>query len=134
MKAEAWAAIAAIIGAISAAVSTIGVARIQATKNDVGKAKQQAAEANRQASEANTAAVEARELARPTGNGFADKLLSAVARIEEAQTATTTAMADLSARHVRTNAWLTRHLSDHADGDINRRRRGDGTPSETDEI
>jgi hypothetical protein len=103
---EAWAAIAAIVSSLSLAVSGVLVARVNATKTDVGKAKAQAAAAN-------DAAVEARDLARPTGNGYADESRAAWSRIENQ-------LEQLSDRQVRTNAWLTRHLADHAQNDIRR--------------
>jgi len=115
---EAWTAIAAAVGvvisAIAAALSAVTVARINATKTDVGRATDQA-------SAANDAAIEARELARPTGNGYADKTINSLDRIE----AQLTQLAD---RQVRTNAWLTRHLSDHAQNDIHMHRRNREEP------
>ena len=108
MTGEAWTAIATALGivvsAIAASLSAITVARINATKTDVGKATDQA-------SAANDAAVEARELARPTGNGYAEESRAAWRRIEKQLT-------DLSQRQVRTNAWLTRHLADHAQAHV----------------
>lgn len=113
MSGEAWTAIGVAVSAIAASISALGVARINSTKHDVGEAKQQAAEAN-------SAAVEARELARPTGNGYADRTISALDRIERR-------IEELGARQVRTNAWLMRHLADHAAGDITRRHDTDPT-------
>jgi hypothetical protein len=72
---EAWSSVAAIVSALALAVSTLGVARINATKADVGEAKQQAADAN-------TAAVQARDYAAPTGNGYAAETRAALDRIE----------------------------------------------------
>ena len=116
---EAWTAIGVAVSAITATISTVGVARINATKRDVGRATEHAAAATEAAAEANEAAVEARELARPTGNGYADKTTSALDRIEQA-------LRDLSDRQVRTNAWLIQHLSDHAAADV----RGRTEPTE----
>jgi hypothetical protein len=103
---EAWTAIGVVVSAVAASLSAIAVARINATKNDVGVAKEQAAAAN-------DAAVEARDLARPTGNGYADESRAAWSRIE-AQ------LEQLADRQTRTNAWLTGHLADHARNDIRR--------------
>ena len=107
MTGEAWAAIAAIVSSLSLALSGVLVARVNATKHDVGEAQMQAAAAN-------DAAVEARDLARPTGNGYADESRAAWARIERQ-------LEQLTERQVRTNSWLTRHLADHAQHDINNR-------------
>lgn len=101
---EAWTALGIAISAIAASLSAVSVARINSTKTQVGEAKDQA-------SAANDAAVEAREMARPTGNGYADESRAAWARIEKQLT-------DLSQRQVRTNAWLTRHLADHAQAHV----------------
>lgn len=108
MTPEAWAVAGIAISAVSAALSAIAVARINSTKADVGHAKEQATAAN-------DAAIEARELSRPMGNGYADESRAAWARIESQ-------LAQLSERQVRTNAWLTRHLSDHAEADISSHR------------
>lgn len=107
MTPEAWTALGIVVSAVAAALSAIAVARINSTKTDVGVAKQQATAAN-------DAAVEARELARPTGNGYADRTIGALERIERQ-------LAELTERQVRTNAWLTQHLSDHAHADITNR-------------
>ncbi len=108
MTGEAWAAVAAIISSIAAALSAWGIARTNATKADVR-------EAGKQAAAANDAAIEAREMTRPIGNGYADESRAAWARIE-AQ------LGQLAERQVRTNAWLMRHLSDHAESDIHKKR------------
>ena len=109
---EAWSAVAAIVGSISAALSAVAIARTNATKSDVGKA-------SRQAAAANDAAIEARDLSRPTGNGYADESRAAWKRIEKQ-------LADLSQRQIRTNAWLTKHLADHARAHVR------GEPPDTD--
>lgn len=121
MTPEAWAAIGIIVSAVSAAISAIGVARINSTKTDVGVAKQQA-------SEANTAAVEARELARPTGNGYAAETIGSLGRIEEQLGLLKSQIGQLTQRQVRTNSWLTKHLVDHAASDI----RANGTTTDVD--
>jgi len=108
---EAWSAVAAIVGSISAALSAVAISRTNATKRDVG-------ETSRRVTAAGNAAAEARELARPTGNGYADESRAAWARIEDLQAEHTDAIRDLSRRHVRTNTWLVKHLSDHARNDI----------------
>ena len=105
---EGWAAVGIAVSAIAATVSAIGVARTNATKRDVGKATEHAAEANE-------AATEARELARPTGNGYAVRTLTALDRIERQ-------LRDLTAAQTRTSEHLVQHLSDHAAADV---RRGD---------
>lgn len=101
---DAFAALAAVISAISVAVSTVAVARINATKAEVG-------EARRKATDASTAAKAARDFAAPIGNGYADESRATWRRIEEQ-------LADLQRRHVKTNAWLTKHLADHARHDV----------------
>ena len=117
MSPEAWAAIGIVVSAIAASLSAVTVARINATKTDVGEAKDQA-------SAANDAAVQARELSRPTGNGSADESRAAWARIE-------TQLEQLAHRQVRTNAWLTRHLSDHARADVLREAPDTDTEGDT---
>ena len=109
MTGEAWAAIAAIVGSLSVAVSGVLVAKVNAT--------------TRAASEAAEAATAARDYAQPTGNGYADETRDALRRIEETQREHTGAIRDLTERHVRTNGWLTRHLADHAQNDIRNSNR-----------
>ena len=96
---EAWTAVGVVVSAVAAALSAIAVARIQATKNDVGEAKQAAADAN-------TAAVEARDLSRPVGNGYADESRRAWARIES--------------KVDSISLGLMQHLQDHAGSDLDR--------------
>lgn len=88
-----WAAIAAIAASVSTAISVVLVAKVNS--------------AHSTAVEARDTAAEAREMARPVGNGYADESRAAWARIERQ-------LDDLAQRHVKTNAWLVRHLSDHA--------------------
>jgi len=98
---EAWAAIAAIVGSLSLALSGVTIARINATKSDVGDAKDQAAAAN-------TAAVQARDYAAPTGaNGFVEHMKASLARIERRQEAEAVANRKVA-------ELLAEHLADHA--------------------
>jgi len=102
------ACVGVVVSAVAAALSAVAVKRIEATKTDVGHAREQA-------SKANLAAVEARNYSKPTGNGYADESREAWRRIERQIT-------DLSQRQARTNGWLTRHLSDHAEANMGVRR------------
>ena len=113
LSSDAWGALGVILSAISVAVSTIAVARINATKTDVGAA-------TTQASAANDAAVEARELSRPTGNGFAHETTSKLDLILDRLTS-------IEARHVKTNALIVDHLSDHSRAEIGRHARLTGS-------
>jgi hypothetical protein len=122
---EAWTAVGVVVSAIAAAISTVGVARINATKRDVGEAREHAENANE-------AAVEARELARPTGNGYAAETTATLDRIERAVAGLTQQVEGLGERQVRTNAWLTRHLSDHARASLGSKVRP--APDPTDEL
>lgn len=105
---EIWVAAIGVVGvvvsAVAAALSAVSIARINSTRADVGHAKDQARAAN-------TAAIEARELARPTGNGYADESRAAWVRIE-AQ------LDNLARRHDRTNMLITKHLADHAEAHL----------------
>lgn len=107
------AAVGVAVAAVAAALSAIGVAKISSTRTDVSEVRTDVAHARDQATAANSAAVQARELARPTGNGFANDVTTALARIESQ-------VSDLSERQARTNEWLTRHLADHAQADVQR--------------
>lgn len=111
MTPEAWSAIAAIVGSLSLAVSGVLVARVNA--------------AHKTATEARDKAAQASDFAQPTGNGYADETRAALRRIEEQQRALSTAIRDVAERQARTNGWLTRHLSDHAQSDISHNHRED---------
>lgn len=104
MTPEAWSAAAAIVGSLSLAVSGVVIARVNA--------------AHKTAAEARDEATQAKDFAQPTGNGYADRTIRALARIEEQQAAMSAAIRDVAERQARTNGWLTRHLSDHAQNDI----------------
>ena len=106
MSDATWSAIAAIVGALSLAVSAISVARINATKQDVGEAKRDAAAAN-------SAAVQARDFAAPTGNGYADESRRAWARIER--------KVDGLGRD------FLHHLQDHSRSDLDRTNHRENT-------
>jgi aromatic ring hydroxylase len=97
MGEDVWVAIIAAIGvvvsAVAAALSAWGIARINATKADVGHAKDQAEQANE-------AAVAARDYSKPMGNGYAEESRAAWRRIES--------------QGQRTHDLITRHLEDHA--------------------
>ena len=93
-------AITATIGTVAAALSGVAIARINATKDDVGKAREQVTEVHH-------AAVAARNYSESIGNGYADESRAAWRRIEER-------LNDLTQRHTRTNSILTRHINDHA--------------------
>lgn len=101
---DAFAALAAIISAISVAMSTVAVARINSTKSEVQETK-------RRATDASSAAKAARDYAAPIGNGYAEESRATWRRIEDQ-------LADLQQRHVKTNAWLIKHLTDHARHDV----------------
>lgn len=109
MNGEVWAAVAAIVGSLSVAVSGVLVAKVNTT--------------SKSASEAAAAAVEARDFSQPTGNGYADETRAALRRIEQQGIDNAAAIRDLTERHTRTNGWLTRHLSDHAQNDIRNSNR-----------
>lgn len=114
-----WIALSTSVAAVAAALSGISVARINATKVDVGKAREQAGKAHEQAQAANEAAVLARDYSAQTGNGYTDESRAAWKRIEKQ-------LGELTDRQVRTNNWLTRHLADHAQANLNQKERDDG--------
>lgn len=99
-----------IVSSIAAGLVAVAIARINSTNTAVGHATDQATAAN-------TAAVEARNYSKPTGNGYADESRAAWRQIQDQLT-------DLSERQTQTNAWLTRHLSDHARANILREPPG----------
>lgn len=111
MNAEAWTAIASMVGALVAAGSAVAVAAI--TKDVKAKSGQ-----------ATAAAREAADLSRPTGNGYADDTRNALARIERDVTAgftrTDQALGELTARQVRTNTTIVDHIQAHARHDVER--------------
>jgi hypothetical protein len=103
------ATIGVAVSSIAAALSAVAIARINATKTDVGQAKDQA-------SKANLAAVAARDYSKPMGNGYADESRATWGRIEGQ-------LAELRADQVQTNSLVINHLSSHADADVNRHDR-----------
>ena len=98
LSSDAWAVVGVAITSVSGTIAAVWVAHVKAAKQTRDVEKQ---------------VEHVRELAAPTGNGYADKTTSSLDRIERA-------LHDLSERHVRTNAWLVEHLSDHAAADVRR--------------
>jgi hypothetical protein len=98
---EAWAALGAVVSAGIGAVSAVVLERIRANRKlDIATA------------ELSTQIEEVRRLARPTGNGFADEVRSALGDLRRTSEVTVAALGDVSRQVATLDARIWQIASD----------------------
>lgn len=112
----------ALIGAAGLVVSeSVKTRRAAEAATSAAEGAHEASRGAHEASKcAHTAAAEARELARPTGNGFASGIVDRLDRIEAAQRGIRGDVAQVRSDVAGVRGLVTDHLQAHASSDVAR--------------
>lgn len=102
LSSDAWAAVGIAIATTGSTVAAITIAHIKTSRQARGIAQH---------------VEQVRELAEPTGNGFAGKVLEGLDQVVKRLDA-------MEERQANTNQAIVNHLGDHARAQINKPREG----------